>query len=196
MNTDINIILTNLDVLHYGLIGVSLTLGLVVILLLVVKSRDGQGDAVIRQDTVQSAGAQDPSQKPSPQFKKASSDSALQLLGLLQHEARLIDFLEEETQSFSDAEVGAAARVVHEGARKVLRENFSILPVRDEVEGTRLTLESGFNNQEVRLSGNVIGEPPFAGQLVHRGWRVNEVSLPKVSSEHDLSVVAPAEVEL
>ncbi|MBV1869484.1 MAG: DUF2760 domain-containing protein [Gammaproteobacteria bacterium] len=171
-------------------------LGLVLILLLVVRPRDSQGDAQIAQDTAQLTGAPDPSQPPLPQFKEASSDSALQLLGLLQHEARLIDFLEEETQSFSDAEVGAAARVVHEGARKVLRENFSILPIRDETEGTRLTLESGFNNQEIRLSGNVVGEPPFVGQLVHRGWRVDEISLPKVSSEHELSVVAPAEVEL
>src|SRR5258706_10952915 len=44
--------------------------------------------------------------------------SALQLLALLQREGRFVDFLEEDVTSFSDADIGAAARVVHGGCRK------------------------------------------------------------------------------
>src|SRR5882724_3701078 len=46
---------------------------------------------------------------------------ALHLLSLLQREGRLIDFCEEELAGFSDAQIGAAARTVHDGCRKALR---------------------------------------------------------------------------
>jgi len=48
----------------------------------------------------------------------------------------------------------------------------------------------------VRLTGNVVGRAPFTGSLTHRGWRVTETRLPKVAAGHDLSILAPAEVEL
>src|SRR4051812_30127509 len=79
-----------------------------------------------------------PAPAPLPPAPPAEA-TALQLLALLQREARLVDFLEEDIAGFSDAEVGAAARVVHEGGRRVLRENFSLEPVRREAEGAALT---------------------------------------------------------
>ncbi|MBI5443860.1 MAG: DUF2760 domain-containing protein [Deltaproteobacteria bacterium] len=133
---------------------------------------------------------------PEPILKGAAPDSALQLLGLFQQAGRIIDFLEEEVTGYSDAEVGAAARVVHEGCRRALREHFVLEPARLEAEGARLTLDHGFDPSLVRLTGNVVGEPPYRGTLVHRGWRVSEVRLPMVAQGHDLRVVAPAEVEL
>jgi hypothetical protein len=129
-------------------------------------------------------------------LKEASPDAALQLLALLQREARLIDFVGEDVSRYADAEIGAAARVVHEGCARVLREHFSIVPVRDEAEGTRITLPAGFDAAAVRLTGNVVGQPPFTGSLSHRGWRVTEVKLPRLAERHDTRVLAPAEVEL
>lgn len=137
--------------------------------------------------------------QPTPQaarLQEAEPNAALQLLGLLQQEGRLIDFLEEDVAAYSDAEVGAATRVVHEGCKKTLRQHFAIEPVRSEPEGTRVTLAEGFDSSAVRLTGNVVGHAPFTGSLTHRGWRVTAVRLPKVATGHDLSVVAPAEVEL
>jgi len=133
---------------------------------------------------------------PAPALRQAPPDAALQLLGLLQREARLVDFVEEDIAAYSDADVGAAARMVHEGCRKALREHFSLEPVRTEAEGDRITLPAGFDAAAIRLSGNVVGEPPFTGQLTHRGWRVTDTRLPRVSDSHDTSIVAPAEVEL
>lgn len=130
------------------------------------------------------------------QLRETAPDAALQLLGLLQQEGRFVDFLEEPVDAFSDAEVGAAARVVHEGCRRAVHEHLRIESVRDEQEGTRVTLEEGFNASAVRLTGNVVGKPPFTGKLVHRGWRVTEVKLPKVAEGHDVTVLASAEVEL
>jgi hypothetical protein len=136
-----------------------------------------------------------PAPAPAP-LKVANSDAALQLLALFQREARLIDFTQENLSSYSDADVGAAARVVHEGCSKVLREHFTLVPVRAEAEGARITLSAGFDAQAVRLTGNVVGQPPFNCSLSHRGWRATEVRLPKLATGHDASVLAQAEVEL
>jgi hypothetical protein len=132
---------------------------------------------------------------PAP-LKQATPDAALQLLALLQRDARLIDFTQEDLSGYSDADIGGAARVVHEGCAKVLREHFTLAPVRPEAEGSRITLNEGFDARAIRLTGNVVGQAPFQGALSHRGWRATEVKLPKLADGHDATVLAQAEVEL
>lgn len=124
----------------------------------------------------------------------AAAGPALHLLALLQREGRLIDFCEEELAGFPDAQVGAAARTVHAGCRKALRDAFSFAPVRAEAEGSPVTLPAGFDPRSVRLTGNVSGQPPFSGVLRHHGWQVTEARMPAAPA--DSTVVAPAEVEL
>jgi hypothetical protein len=114
----------------------------------------------------------------------------------MQQEARLIDFLKEDLTSFSDDEVGAAARVIHTGGQKVLNDYVTLEHIRNEDEETRITVESGFNPQEIRLTGNVTGQAPFSGTLVHKGWKASAMNLPKLTENYDASVIAPAEVEL
>jgi hypothetical protein len=125
-----------------------------------------------------------------------TSTAALQLLALFQREGRFIDFLEQDLASFSDGEIGAVARVVHEGCRKALHEHARLTPLRAEEEGTSVRLEAGFNPAEVKLSGNLQGAAPYQGVLRHRGWRAAQVELPVPVKGHDASVIAPAEVEL
>lgn len=137
-----------------------------------------------------------PAAPPAPQLREAPHEAALQLLGLLQRDARFIDFIEEDVKAYSDADIGAAARVVHEGCRKVLREHFSIQPLRSETEGSRVTLPEGFDAAAVRVTGNVVGKAPFTGTLSHRGWRATDTRLPKLAAGHDAAIVAQAEVEL
>lgn len=131
-----------------------------------------------------------------PVFREATPDAALQLLGLLQRDARLIDFTQEDLGGYSDADIGAAARLVHEGCGKVLREHFNIEAIRKENEGSRVELPAGFDAAAIRLTGNVVGQPPFRGTLSHRGWRVSETRLPKLAEGHDAAILTPAEVEL
>ncbi|NIF84376.1 DUF2760 domain-containing protein [Comamonas sp. Tr-654] len=126
----------------------------------------------------------------------ANDSAALQLLGLMQREARFVDFIQEDVAPYTDAEIGAAARVVHEGCRKVLREHFTLSPVRSEAEGSRITLLAGFDAAAVRLTGNVVGNAPFTGTLSHRGWLVTEVKLPQLIDSQAAKVIAQAEVEL
>jgi hypothetical protein len=138
----------------------------------------------------------EPAAAPVTPLHQTSPASALQLLGLLQREARLVDFVEEDITAYSDADIGAAARLVHEGCRKTLREHFSLQPVRAENEGDRITLAAGFDAAAIRLSGKVVGQPPFSGQVTHRGWRVTETRLPSLSDSRDPAIIAQAEVEL
>ena len=138
-------------------------------------------------------------QQPAPEpivLKEASNDAALQLLSLLQNEARFIDFVQEDMTRFSDAEIGAAARIVHQGCVKTLREHFSLSPVSNETEGNRITLTAGFDAAKFRLTGNITGQAPFTGTLVHKGWQASEVRLPKLTAGHNANIIAPAEVEL
>lgn len=155
-------------------------------------------DAATDDSTIDDADTEDKQIDSAPvsAVKESSPDSALQFLSLLQQEARLIDFVQEEIGAYSDEEVGAAARVVHEGSQKAINEYFTLSPIRTEDEESRVTLAEGFNASEVRLTGNVVGAAPFTGTLIHRGWRVKEVKLPKLSSGHDTTIVAAAEVEL
>jgi len=133
---------------------------------------------------------------PVAQLQDAPPDSALVLLGLMQKEGRFVDFLQEDISNYSDHEIGSAARVVHQGCQRVMGEYLSIAPVRDESEGSRVTLGKGFDPAAVRPTGNVVGDPPFTGALVHRGWRAVDVRLPKIASSRDVSILAAAEVEL
>jgi hypothetical protein len=125
-----------------------------------------------------------------------STDAALQLLALLQREGRFVDFLEEDVASFADADIGAAARVVHAGCRKAIREHVKLEPVRTEEEGTRVTLPDPLDAASVKLTGNVTGKGPFTGTLRHRGWRAADITMPTAVSGHDAHILAQAEVEL
>ena len=121
---------------------------------------------------------------------------ALHLLAILQREGRLVDFLQENIAGFADADIGAAARAVHDGCKKALDNYLPLTPVRTEAEGSEVVIEADAAQGSVTLTGNLAGNAPFRGQLCHRGWKVTEVRLPEVAAGKDLSIVAPAEVEL
>ena len=129
-------------------------------------------------------------------LKEATPDAALQLLGLLQKEARFIDFIKEDISGYGDADIGIAARVVHEGCNKAINEHFTLAPVRSEQEGSKITLPEGFDAASVRLTGNIVGTAPFKGTLVHKGWQVTNIRLPKLTQGHNAAIIATAEVEL
>lgn len=138
-------------------------------------------------------------QAPAPEpvvLKEATPDAALQLLSLLQKEARFIDFIKEDITAYNDADIGVAARVVHEGCNKAINEHFKLVVVHEGEEGNKVSLPKGFDAASIRLTGNIIGEAPFTGTLIHRGWQVTDIRLPKLTAGHNAKIIAPAEVEL
>lgn len=127
----------------------------------------------------------------------AAQDAVLHFLGALQREGRFVDFIAEDLPpSVPDADIGAAARMVHRGCRKALDAWVHIEPVLDGDEGTPSTVPPGFDARAITLTGDVHGEPPFHGTLAHHGWRAAEVRLPLLSDAADPTVLAAAEVEL
>lgn len=135
-------------------------------------------------------------EKPVESPPEKTHAAGLAVLGLLQREGRLIDFLQEDVASYSDADIGAAARVVHAGSRKVLNQYLTLEPVLKDTEGATVTVPAGFNAERIRLTGNVAGQPPYRGSLKHHGWVATAVKFPAVSPTLDPRVIAPAEVEL
>ena len=214
LKLDINLIPTTLDALHIALLCLLLMLSLFLVALLTIimlrllkrdkKAIAHQTAAVTDIAELGEVSSLLPEPEPEPEKVKpattklteAKPDAALQLLGLFQQEARFLDFVSEDVSKYSDTEIGAAARVVHEGCSKVLKHHFDVAPVRTDKENSRITLQKGFNPAENRITGNIVGKPPFTGTLLHRGWRVIKVDLPKLAPDHDVKVLAPAEIEL
>lgn len=117
-------------------------------------------------------------------------------LALLQEKGRLVDFLMEDLTTYDDAQVGAAARVIHEGCKEVLTEYFRIIPVSVAQEGSQVTVPAGYAADEYRLIGKISGNPPFSGKLIHKGWRTEYVKLPRIAKSSGIPAIAPAEVEV
>lgn len=121
----------------------------------------------------------------------------LRVLAVLQRDGRLVDFLQEDIDAYSDAQVGAAVRDIHRGCRKALRDYLTILPILPGDEDEAVTVAPEFDPAAIRLTGNVRGNPPFSGVLKHHGWRVEAVHLPALpGARDDSAVLAPAEVEI
>lgn len=121
-------------------------------------------------------------------------------LGVLQEQGRLVDFLMDDIATYDDAQIGSAARVVHQGCREILEQYFEIAPVFQGDEGAPTELTANFSPEEFRIIGSAIGEPPYSGTVVHRGWRTSKVGIPRVitdvesRAQHD--IIAPAQVEI
>lgn len=214
---DLSLQPTTLDLWHVCLAGTILVLALLLIVLLLsmVVSLSRRSKQKPSEPVIQYVQAPTPEpvvkivekivevekivHAPAPEpvvLKEATPDAALQLLGLLQKEARFVDFIKENITEYSDEDIGIAARVVHEGCNKVINEHFTLAPVRNEPEGNNITLPKGFNAAEIRLTGNIVGNAPFNGTLVHKGWQITNTRLPKLTQGHSANIIAAAEVEL
>lgn len=137
-------------------------------------------------------------EKPAPEMEKPKQrNDALQIIALLQREGRLVDFLKEPIDNYNDAQIGAAVRDIHRDCGAVIHRVFDIQPLVDNDEGSSLTVVSGFDPEQFRLTGNVSGNPPYQGYVRHHGWRAAKVELPVWNgSEESADIIAPVEVEL
>ena len=137
-----------------------------------------------------------PAPKPAPAVPVVkTSDGALQMLGILQRDSRLVDFLMEDITGYADDQVGAAVRELHDQCRDSIARYVTLQPVIDGVEGTFAKAPSSDPNV-VKFVGNVPAKPPAGGTLRHKGWRAAKVDLPALTAKQDAAVIAPAEIEI
>ncbi|MFA5700323.1 MAG: DUF2760 domain-containing protein [Desulfuromonas sp.] len=148
-----------------------------------------------------------PAPKPAPRAAALQQDprqlqdaAVLQFLARLQEKGRLVDFIMDDMTPYADEQVGAAARIVHQGCQEVLSTFFRIEPLHDGAEEGEITLAQGYDSAAYRLVGSVPEHPPYTGILLHHGWVTQSVNLPQVSgadlTDNDEYVIAPAEVEI
>ncbi len=128
-----------------------------------------------------------------PKPTAGPADGAVQILSVLQRDARLVDFLMEDISGYADDQVGAAVRDVQAQAQESLTRYLRLQPVIDGVEGT-FTKTAGLDPAQVKLIGNVppSGKAP-GGLLRHKGWKAAKVDLPQAPPG---SLLAPAELEI
>jgi Domain of unknown function (DUF2760) len=175
---------------HSYLLGASLLIAVLLLMAILGPSREkpepGRAKVVPAKPT------------PAPAGRNQAEAEVIGFLAILQEKGRLVDFLMDDITAYDDAQVGAAARVVHQGCKAVLQEHFRIRPIRGENEGSIVRVAPGYAADEYRLIGKIRGDAPFSGALVHRGWKAESVELPRVLriSADRLPTIAPAEVEL
>jgi hypothetical protein len=124
-----------------------------------------------------------------------TSDGALQILAIVQRDSRLIDFLMEDVSGYSDDQIGAAVRELHDQCRDAIGRYVTLAPVIDGVEGTYAKAPAQ-DASLVKFVGNVPAKPPAGGTLRHKGWRATRVDLPNLPAKQDATIIAPAEIEI
>ena len=135
-------------------------------------------------------------QDPAENEKRLHRDKKmfLHLMSVLQTEGRLLDFLNEDLDQYEDGQIGAAARGVHDRCKQVLAKYVMLQPLSRQEEGDQVTVSGGFDPGAYRLSGNITGDPPFKGKLVHKGWRADRLNIPEFAFSGDPQIIAPMEV--
>jgi Domain of unknown function (DUF2760) len=133
----------------------------------------------------------------SPEPSPPARSEAITLLAALQRESRLVDLIKQPLDRFTDDQIGAAARNVLSDCAAVLDRFFRLQPVIDQEEGTTCDVPKGYDPGCYKIAGQVHGNGPFHGKLVHQGWQANTVKLPAwTGSNESALVIAPAEVEV
>jgi len=120
----------------------------------------------------------------------------LHLFSMMQREGRLMDFLAEDLDQYEDSQIGSAVRAIHAGCLRIVREYLDPQPVMRQAEGESVVIDGDFDRGAVKLTGKVVGEPPFEGILRHKGWQVGKLKLPTLSGRQNAKIISPAEVEL
>ncbi len=116
------------------------------------------------------------------------------MLALLQREGRFIDFIQEDISSYDDSQVGAAVRQMHDNIKKAINDVIEVGVIIDAEEGTKIEIDEDYDPSKIRLTGNIKGKPPFTGSLMHPGWAVKAIRVPKILRKED--VIYEAEVEV
>ena len=125
-----------------------------------------------------------------------TSDGALQILGILQRDSRLVDFLMEDIAAYADDQIGAAVR---EHPRPVPRLHRPLRhPAARHRRRGRHLRQSARPPTRTSSSSSATCRPsrPPGGTLRHKGWRAAKVDLPALAAKQDAAIIAPAEIEI
>jgi len=134
-----------------------------------------------------------PSTPPAPREDPAMR---LRLLGILQREARLVDFLMENLKGVDDSQIAAAVRDLQPKAQAALKKYIDVVPLVALADGSDLEVPVGHHPSHFKVVGNVPPNPPYKGQLRHPGWKASKLDLPPLARGEDGMILEPTEVEV
>ena len=170
---------------------------LLTLVMLILSLAAGRKSATTPAPVLAAAPAPAPAAIPPPAAAANQAEAeVVAFFALLQEKGRFVDFLMEDITSYDDAQVGAAARVIHQGCRQVLQEHFNVSAISESEEGSQVTVPAGYAGDQFRIVGKLSGDPPFTGTLIHKGWKTEFVRLPRIAKTERLPPIAPAEIEL
>ncbi|MCI0360588.1 MAG: DUF2760 domain-containing protein [Planctomycetaceae bacterium] len=157
--------------------------------------------AAIDQAALPKITQDEPGQRPAKARATAESpptrSEAVTLLAALQRESRLVDLILEPLDSYTDEQIGAAARNVLRDSAGALERLLALKPVLAQDEQSVVDVPATYDPARLRLTGKVEGSGPFRGKLAHRGWQASAVNLPTwTGSKEAALVIAPAEIEV
>lgn len=138
-----------------------------------------------------------PARPKTPPEADTGRGEALTLLAVLQREARLVDFLKESLDGYTDAQIGAAVRPIHADCAAALERIFALRPLSEKGEGETVVTPVRVSPNAFSLTGRVSGEPPYTGKVVHPGWKAERCELPTWSGPRaEALLIAPIEIEV
>jgi hypothetical protein len=108
---NVSSLLTELSLFHSYFLGASLIVALALLVIVIVSRGERPEPEPPKADAAKPI--------PVPAPGNQAETEIVSFLGLLQERGRLVDFLMEDITSYDDAQVGAAARVVHQGCKAV-----------------------------------------------------------------------------
>jgi hypothetical protein len=148
------------------------------------------GTPALADQRIETTTAPEPPRSAQP---RKSRDAAVTLLATLQREARLIDLIREDLAQYSDAQVGSAARPCLLQCAGILDRLFDLQPLVDANEGESVEVQADASPMRYQWIGEGSAN---TGKLVHHGWKVTKVEVPKwTGNDVDAEVVAPAQVQ-
>ena len=121
---------------------------------------------------------------------------AVYTLVLLQREGRLIDFLQEQIDDYTDDQIGTAVRQIHKNCHKVLSDYYQVFPILEGTEGGKVSFDKTLDPSTINLTGRPPESPPFHGILRHKGWKVSKLHFPSRSDAVNPQIIQAAEVEI
>jgi Domain of unknown function (DUF2760) len=137
-----------------------------------------------------------PAAKPEKPSAAKKRSEAVDLLAALQREGRLVDFLKEKLDDYSDAQIGAAVRDIHRDCASAVDRMFGIADLVDLPEGSEVSLPAEIDPGQFKLTGRV-GSQVSKGKLCHHGWKITRHDIPAwTGRETSAWAIAPAEVEI
>src|SRR6516162_1713351 len=89
---------------------------------------------------------------PKPPEPPRPSGEPLRLLALLQREGRLLDFLLEDIQAYTNEQIGAAVRDIHRNCHKAVDDHLVLAPVLAGEEQAIVEVPPGFDPSAIRLT--------------------------------------------